>query len=392
MNAVDAGATKIFITAGPEEGTFEISDDGRGFRSRDEIERFFESFGTPHVEGDAINGRFRIGRGQIMSYAKTVWRSGCFEMHVDLEGEETFGYHLIEHEVSHSGCTISGQVYVGKKYLIDAQLLEGIIKSSYSYFGDYGSGFKEMIRFVSVPIVVNGVTANEPPSTVKWSIEDDYALYKFAREGQALSVYNQGVFVCELPAGKFGVGGVVSSKRPFQVNLARNSIIEHKCETWQHIRQVISERFEMQIGKLKRLTVAESENLLKDLIFTDKVYSHRALNGICKVKFIPDVFGELKAPIDYLSGERFTYFDGVHMAIAEQVQNSRMATVVMPLLLQRANVRDNEENAAAVISRLRERSGWCRDIYFQPFEYYVRELSSTSSLLLDEDLDPEEMN
>ncbi len=390
MNAVDAGATSICITSDPKEGTFQISDDGRGFRSRDEIERFFESFGTPHVEGDAIYGRFRIGRGQVMSYAKTVWRSGRFEMHVDLENEDTFGYHLMEHEVSHPGCTISGTIYPGKKHLIDAEILAGIVECNYRYLGDYDSSFKEMIRFVPIPITVNGIESNELPATGKWNIEDEFAWYKFSREEQVLSIYNQGVFVCAIPARKFGAGGVVTTKKPLRINLARNSIIEHQCDTWQHIRQVMAERFELQMGRLKKLTDTEAATLLKDLIFTDRVFSNQTIGSLCKAKFIPDVFGEVKAPNDFLRGQRYTLFDGVHMAIAEQVQNSGMATVVMPLLLQRAKAEVTEKNTVAVIARLRERLGWSRDISFHPFDDYVRELSSTSNLLSDDDLDPEE--
>lgn len=77
MNSIDAGATRIDLTV-DATGAFEFVDDGKGFQSRDEIEQFFETFGTPHVNGDALYGRFRCGRGQIMSYASTVWRSGQF--------------------------------------------------------------------------------------------------------------------------------------------------------------------------------------------------------------------------------------------------------------------------------------------------------------------------
>ncbi|WP_287923609.1 ATP-binding protein [Diaphorobacter sp.] len=60
MNAVDAGATKFNVTMDAKE--FVVEDNGRGFQSREEIENWFECFGTPHEEGDATYGKFRNGR------------------------------------------------------------------------------------------------------------------------------------------------------------------------------------------------------------------------------------------------------------------------------------------------------------------------------------------
>ena len=65
MNAVDAGATKCEIKI--DENGYSIVDDGKGFVSRQEVDEFFETFGTPHKEGDATYGRFRMGRGQLFA-------------------------------------------------------------------------------------------------------------------------------------------------------------------------------------------------------------------------------------------------------------------------------------------------------------------------------------
>lgn len=101
MNSADAGATRVDLEFS-EDGRFCVRDNGRGFASRDEIERFFETFGTPHVEGDAQFGRFRIGRGQIMAFADTTWRSGNFMMDVRfLTNSAPLGYTLTEMEGLH---------------------------------------------------------------------------------------------------------------------------------------------------------------------------------------------------------------------------------------------------------------------------------------------------
>ncbi|HRY04314.1 MAG TPA: ATP-binding protein, partial [Beijerinckiaceae bacterium] len=77
MNAVDAGADEIHIAV--DQAGFTVRDNGRGFASRNEILTCFRRFGAPHVAGDATFGRFRIGRGQIMHWARCSWRSNTFE-------------------------------------------------------------------------------------------------------------------------------------------------------------------------------------------------------------------------------------------------------------------------------------------------------------------------
>ena len=83
MNSIDAGATSVDITLSGKN--ISVSDDGKGFTNRGEIEQFFETFGTPHTKGDATYGRFRMGRGQIMAFSKNDWQSGEFAMQVDIK-------------------------------------------------------------------------------------------------------------------------------------------------------------------------------------------------------------------------------------------------------------------------------------------------------------------
>jgi hypothetical protein len=85
MNAVDAGATKCSIKL--DSSSFEVKDNGKGFSSRQEILDFFETFGTPHTEGDARYGKFRMGRGQMFSFGINTWQTGHFTMVVDIKGK-----------------------------------------------------------------------------------------------------------------------------------------------------------------------------------------------------------------------------------------------------------------------------------------------------------------
>ena len=92
MNSVDAKATRCDITL--TNTSLVIDDDGNGFRSRDEIVQFFETFGTPHTEAEGkVYGTFRMGRGQIFAFGSNVWRTGDFRMAVDIK-RRGFDYDL----------------------------------------------------------------------------------------------------------------------------------------------------------------------------------------------------------------------------------------------------------------------------------------------------------
>ena len=86
MNSIDAKATKCRITLTNNELT--ISDDGTGIRTRKSIEDFFETFGQPHDESEGkVYGTFRMGRGQLFAYGKNRWRTGPFEMKIDIKNK-----------------------------------------------------------------------------------------------------------------------------------------------------------------------------------------------------------------------------------------------------------------------------------------------------------------
>lgn len=189
MNSVDAGASRIDLTIS-EEG-FSISDDGRGFTERSQIENFFEIFGTPHKASDAYYGKFRIGRGQVMSYAKTTWRSGPFEMRVDIAGaERDLGYELITHDTSALGCRIDGVFYAETFAHIEA-----FVPDTHSYVGD--RSFLNIIKYVPIPIYINGTVGNKPPMTETWDMEDEFAWYRFRKDTHSAHIFNRGVLVEE---------------------------------------------------------------------------------------------------------------------------------------------------------------------------------------------------
>lgn len=219
MNSIDAGATRVDISIDGKR--FEVRDDGRGFASKDEIINWFETFGTPHTDGDARYGRFRIGRGQIFSYSRNCWKAGSFEMHVDIK-DRGLDYDLKVHPDSvYKGCFIAGDFY---------QSL------SPGEFEDTISELKLLVAYSDIPVFLNGKDIGKRPESEKWDVVTDDAYIKIKRSG-TLSVYNLGMFVRDYPASMIGCGGVVATKKALTLNTARSDILNGKCEVWRRIRK-----------------------------------------------------------------------------------------------------------------------------------------------------------
>lgn len=389
MNAVDAGASRIDLKI-DESGAFTLSDNGKGFKDRQEVESFWETFGTPHQEGDAVYGKFRIGRGQIMSYASTRWRSGHFEMTVDLEAAaDVFGYELTEHEQNQPGCTITGNLYkaAGSNVTEHFRLLKNELDD---WDSSADSTLESLVRFIPVPLFINEVQVNSPAAEFIWDAEDEHAWFKFDREGANLDIYNMGVFVTSLNSYRYGIGGTICSKRPLRLNLARNAVIEHECQSWGSIKNAVHAQFASELKGVKRLNKHEATALLHSLCYGEEPVARK---HICKLRFVPDIWGEMKTPDAMLTGEVFTVFDGRHTGIAERVQSHGLATVLMPSMFRdlRANVTDS--NAIEILNRLRAKIyGFARDNFtVKPFKSFVTELRDTSRLVDDCDLNPEEL-
>jgi hypothetical protein len=221
MNSVDAGASRVEVTLNAE--TFSVMDDGRGFRNRQEIDDFFETFGTPHEEGDAYYGRFRMGRGQIMAFSKNVWRSGEFRMTVDIKNRG-LDYILETGLEPAAGCSIEGRW--------ESRLTEWELS-------DAQKTLATQCKYVPIPVLVNGAKINVNTAEEKWTIEDAYALYRVDEAQSTIKVYNRGVLVQSYRASISGVGGIVVSKLPLTVNFARNDILESECPVWRHILGVL---------------------------------------------------------------------------------------------------------------------------------------------------------
>ena len=244
MNSIDAGATRVDVLLGP--GRFAIRDDGRGFTSEEEVRQWFGRFGTPHAQGDALYGRFRMGRGQLMAYAATNWRSGPFHMTVDIE---RFGltYELAYLRKRVDGCVIDGLLYRAlRNFELTATLAE----------------LKKLVAFTPKPVYVNGELYGASPARLgTWTLEDDLAYYRIVPGANGLEVYNQGVFVRDFGTWQVGCGGVVVSKQPLAVNLARNALLEAQCPVWSRIRKVLEALVIRELGSAQHLSDSQRKFL-----------------------------------------------------------------------------------------------------------------------------------
>lgn len=92
-----------------------------------------------------------------------------------------------------------------------------------------------------------------------WTFEDDLAYYRIVR-ADALEVYSQEIFVRHFTTWQLGVGGVVVSKLPLELNFARNAA-ESECPVWSRIRKVIEALVIRELTTAKRLTDAQRKFL-----------------------------------------------------------------------------------------------------------------------------------
>lgn len=254
MNGVDAGASRIEVAL--TEKTLTIVDDGKGFKDRSEIENFFETFGTPHQEGDATYGRFRMGRGQLFAFGSNRWRTNVFQMDVDIKSKG-LDYDLQEQAKPTKGCRIDIELY---KHLLPSER-DSIERE-----------LRQWVAYVSVPVKLNGKVISQDPASCKWDVETDQAWFKLASSKATLSVYNLGVLVMNAPASRYGTGGTVVSKHRLDVNFARNDV-QSDCPIFSAIRAELRKHSDKNVVSKKRMTDQERQHLAER--FLEKTVSYK---------------------------------------------------------------------------------------------------------------------
>lgn len=322
MNGIDARAKRIIVTLTSDH--FIMSDNGRGFRNRTEIEQWFRRFGTPHKEGDATFGKFRMGRGQMMAFAKTTWRTGTFEMKVDIA--QAMGFTLNPKPLPKvKGCTITGELYDKLSRLE----LENVIAE-----------FKSFVKYAQVPVELNGVVISTSPKKVKWDLQTDEAFIQVDREeGKSLKVYNLGVLVKEYSNWEFGCGGTVVTKQAVEVNFARNDIL-YRCKVWQTIKEFIRKANVDKVARNRKLNTGERTFLAKQY-----VYGHMKNTEVdpLDMKLITDVMGRHHSIRDLVAAPRLTVATEKQGRVAEKLHRKEAAFVLSAETLTRFSAETVQE-------------------------------------------------
>jgi hypothetical protein len=336
MNAVDGRSSEVFIEL--DTKCFKVSDDGKGFVSRFEIENFFETFGTPHKDGDATFGKYRMGRGQIMAFTRNMWRSGEFQMEVDIKNEG-LNYGLKEGLALAPGCTISGTMYEELK----PSELHRICR-------DIG----ELCKYISIPVFLNGERVSLKLEEEKWTFVDDNAYYKLLENARGLEVYNLGAFVKSYPPSQFGIGGRVISKQQLQVNFARNDVLQSKCTVFKAIGEAVRTHVRSTEGKKERKTGTYKDLVATRLMAGDIDNEAEFENTVLEEKLFIDVRGAqysaqslLKAIGNYTGNLTFSPAEG--NLRADKLHQETLALVLAQKTLTRFGVHALEDLFAKML-------------------------------------------
>jgi Histidine kinase-, DNA gyrase B-, and HSP90-like ATPase len=368
MNAIDAGATTCDITVNAT--TFTVSDDGKGFTSREVIETFFETFGTPHQEGDAIYGRFRIGRGQIFAYGSTIWASNTFRMRVDIK-TDGLNYKLVTDAEPIPGCRIDGTWY---ERLLPSDLanLERDIKS--------------LLAWAQIPIILNGKRINKLPQDQKWTVETDDAYIQIKDSG-GLSVYNLGALVRTYSAHQFGVSGTVVSKKPLNVNFARNEILVSECGVWKRIRKHLTSVVKTAVARKAQLTDGERDGLVTRFLNGELTYQDISDSAV-----VTDINGR-HHKLRHLESHRSITYTADQTRLAQRVHDRDLAFVLHTATLERFEVTDANE-FVETLKRLTTVDNFRYSPFDShlavPFDGFNELLENGYTVLLEKELTPDE--
>ena len=276
MNAIDAGASQVNVTV--TEAGYEVSDDGRGFRTMSEIEDYFERFAFNH-DGDALQsertyGRFGIGRAQQWKYARCTYRSRTFQMDMDLR-ERQLRYLLTENLDDHPGTRVTGTWYEPLTYAALTKTQEELAR---------------FLRYSPVPVLLGGKLVSVQPEQERWTFITEQARVRLKRS-PLMTIYNMGMYVTDLAADLAGGQGVLVSRVALPLNMARNEV-ESTDPTWQAIVQANRQETQARLRRSSTLTRAD-QAVLSAMIRSGEPLDDAAVKQMLSARLIQDVTGRM---------------------------------------------------------------------------------------------------
>lgn len=368
MNAVDAGATKCSIKL--DSNSFEVKDNGKGFSSRQEILDFFETFGTPHTEGDARYGKFRMGRGQMFSFGINTWQTGHFTMVVDIKGKG-LDYSLKEDKKVTLGCHIKGQLYEA----MPAYQLQDCITE-----------LKKFIQYVEIPVSVNGTVVSKKPEDQKWDLVTDDAYIKL-NNSSSLAVYNLGVLVRDYGSYLLGSGGVVVSRKQLEVNFARNDILQHSCKVWGRVREHVRTISGAKVAKKASLTDSERQ-FLADQLTSSSDLDWKNWSSLVSAYTVPTASSRHGTVKQMLEASVVVLVPPAYKRLGERLHRAKAFFGVTEDTLARFNASD----VHSMLTTLASKSPYSRDIpAIGNFEDFLKTHKAGYQTLGDQELKPFEL-
>ncbi len=310
MNSQDARSPDFKLVI--DDKGFKAVDKGRGFQSRKEIEDWFEELGFEHSsdlhqESDRFS-RFGLGRSQILAFSRARWITHSFVMDVDIK-ERGMGYDLLENQPHVEGCIVEGEWYE---------------PLSFSDLKAVQQELENLVAYVPMEVSVNGTVITKKNS--KWDYETD-KVYIRRRETGELHVYNQGVFVRSYPHSEYG-SGIVVSKVPLTLTIARNEVLHSICPVWKEVRAFLKKEAGERSRAKARLTDSDRQLLLNQWIDGDIGYSE-----IENLALIEDCTGRKWRISKLLTGAVTVYTSGPKLA-ADRLQQSKVAFVMSPTMIE----------------------------------------------------------
>jgi len=257
-NGVDAGADRIDVTF-HDDRHITVSDNGRGFQSREEVEKHFGDFGFDHDTEEErrlgrINGRFGMGRSQIYGFGRSCWRTHTFQMDVDIRSDKDLAFDLTTIDGDPvEGCSIDVELY-SPTTTVEKERVRRTLK--------------EHVQYAPSAIYVDGERVNKPLDSIKWSAESDRLLFlNKPTSTYGLEVHNMGIFVSRYTQSILGVSGVVVSKIPhsFKVTMSRTDV-HRSCELWAEMLELLKPFKEKQ-RRRKTLTDQDRMGIARDWLY-----------------------------------------------------------------------------------------------------------------------------
>lgn len=253
-NAIDGSATRVEIQL-PDDGcSFSVIDDGEGFKNPGEVEKYYENLGFEH-KGDQYEerrqfGYFGLGRAQAWAYASTVYITQNMRIFTDVKNKG-LDYDLIEEpHTLHDGCRVDGTFY---ETVSPSEL--NLVKRE----------LRRWLRFVNVPVELNGERINDSVENVKWTIEDEDAYYLFD-SSNTLQIYNMGAYVRDLNTWDFGTGGLIVTKEKLDLDMSRTQLLSAVCPRWRRIKSKVKALHRDAALTSNRLSDAKRCSLIQGLL------------------------------------------------------------------------------------------------------------------------------